>query len=48
MKNKSDIQQELVDIWTSKGRRGTIVAATGVGKTRVGVLALESVKKEIG
>ena len=43
MKTKSQIQQELINIWMGAGHRGTIVAATGVGKTRVGVLAAKYV-----
>lgn len=48
MKTKSDIQNELVDIWAAHNYHGTIVAATGVGKTRVGVLALKRMKEQIG
>jgi superfamily II DNA or RNA helicase len=47
-KTKTDIQTELKDLWVSKGCKGTIVAATGVGKTRVGVMAARHVFQTIG
>ena len=39
--NKDKVQMEHIQAWISKGMRGTSVAATGVGKTRMGLLAID-------
>lgn len=35
---KNEIQKYALDMWWKKGARGTLSIATGVGKTRIGVL----------
>ena len=39
-KKKDKEQQEHLKAWKSKGYKGTSIAATGLGKTRMGLLAL--------
>ena len=39
-KKKDKEQQEHLKAWKSKGYKGTSIAATGLGKTRMGVLAI--------
>ena len=41
MKAKDIEQKEHIDKWISKGCRGTSIAATGIGKTRMGLMAVK-------
>jgi len=47
-KIKDDIQRKGLNKWWSSNSRGTLQYATGVGKTRCGVLAAALVAKDIG
>jgi superfamily II DNA or RNA helicase len=42
--NRNDLQLKAVDKWLNCGRRGLVSMATGVGKTRVALLALQKTK----
>jgi superfamily II DNA or RNA helicase len=42
---KDALQKEMLQSWISKGYKGTLVAATGSGKSRCGVLAAQDEKK---
>lgn len=44
---KSKLQYEHLKAWKSKGCKGTSIAATGLGKTRIGVLAIADTFKDI-
>ncbi len=44
---KSKLQNEHLKAWKSKGYKGTSIAATGLGKTRIGVLAIADTFKDI-
>ena len=39
-RKKDKEQQAHLKAWKSKGYRGTSIAATGLGKTRMGLLAI--------
>lgn len=44
---KSKLQDEHLKAWKTKGCKGTSIAATGLGKTRIGVLAIADTLKDI-
>ena len=41
MNNKDIEQKEHIDKWVEKGCKGTSIAATGIGKTKMGLMAIK-------
>ena len=39
---KDELQQAHLNAWVSNGYKGTSIAATGLGKTRIGILAIKN------
>ena len=44
--NKNIVQQEAAQCWVNNNYRGTIVVGTGVGKTRIGLMAIKTAYEE--
>ena len=44
---KDGLQKEHFKAWKNKNYKGTSIAATGLGKTRIGVMAIVDTLKDI-